>query len=250
MEGSTVAYRLKFDRARSHADALEGMVRPWCGERQEGAFRIERQGETDDYVIWFIGTTDPPETWGGVIGDCLHNLRSGLDHLAFELAVAYKGILTDSEAGNSEFPIFGKRAMRSGELRSKIGCIDPEAQAVIQGLQPHLRGDRYSDDPLWLVYELSNIDKHRLLHVVTVGSMGAAFGGVGSNFILRGPAQLGGSSSEPGTKVGFFTATAADVTRPMDMKLDLGLGIRFADGPAKDRDSAAPAPESAPEASL
>ena len=56
--------------------------------------------------------------------------------------------------------------MDARECRNKIGCIDPRAQAIIKGLQPHNLGEAASIDPLWWLQRLSNIDKHRLPHVV------------------------------------------------------------------------------------
>ena len=44
---------------------------------------------------------------------------------------------------------------------------DPEAVAVIQSLQPYLRGEKAGTDPLFLLHELNRLDKHQALTVVT-----------------------------------------------------------------------------------
>lgn len=68
-----------------------------------------------------------------------------------------------------EFPIFLKRAdwhnRNAGPRR--IAGIKPEAQTVIEGLQPYHRGDEIaaSHDLIWILHKLSNIDKHRLPHL-------------------------------------------------------------------------------------
>ena len=42
----------------------------------------------------------------------------------------------------------------------------PAAQAIIEGLQPHHRQyGFFVTHPLWLLHGLSNVDKHRALHV-------------------------------------------------------------------------------------
>lgn len=64
-----------------------------------------------------------------------------------------------------EFPIFGNRAMNERECRNKIGCIHPEAQTIIKGLQPHNRGSEFASDPFWKLHKLNNMDKHRAPHV-------------------------------------------------------------------------------------
>jgi hypothetical protein len=64
---------------------------------------------------------------------------------------------------NSEFPIYGPRAPYASEIAKRIGAIHPDAQTVIQRLQPHLREDAYASDELWILDQLWNIDKHRRL---------------------------------------------------------------------------------------
>ncbi len=45
-----------------------------------------------------------------IIGDCIHNVRSALDNLAFELTLAYKGApLPSSVETSSQFPIQAKK---------------------------------------------------------------------------------------------------------------------------------------------
>lgn len=54
--------------------------------------------------------------WGALIGECLFNFRSALDHLAFDLAVAHSGPLAPGVEETSEFPIFWKREPKKREL--------------------------------------------------------------------------------------------------------------------------------------
>ncbi len=57
-----------------------------------------------------------------------------------------------------------------------IGCIHPDAQTIIKELQPHLRGEKeYVTSPLWQLYRLSNVDKHRLPHATLHASIGGAY---------------------------------------------------------------------------
>jgi hypothetical protein len=96
-------------------------------------------------------------------------MRSGLDHLAYALAAAHTVPLPADFAEESEFPIFGDRD-RQGRLGTgvsrfantgrggglhKIRGVDPRAQAIIEGSQPHQRGQDFASDPLWKLHELS-----------------------------------------------------------------------------------------------
>ncbi len=117
-----------------------------------------------------------PDDFGLLFGDCVHNLRSSLDHLAMALAMANaarQGVaMTDREIAGSEFPIFFDRPMTLGEETKKIGRMDATARQIIADtLQPHLRGAQYRDDPLWRIHEFDRIDKHRRLTLCAASNL-------------------------------------------------------------------------------
>ncbi|HCK78799.1 MAG TPA: hypothetical protein DHW34_02155 [Actinobacteria bacterium] len=96
------------------------------------------------------------------IGECAHNLRSSLDHLAWQL-----GLLSGrTPSRSSAFPIHSSDSPRDRErfMRATLD-IPCEAVEIIKSLQPHLRGKSMKSDPLWQLNKLCNLDKH-----VTVGS--------------------------------------------------------------------------------
>src|SRR5437667_11229671 len=89
--------------------------------------------------------------------------------------------LHDDVAHDSQFPIVGdeNRKGASGKgpemfkgQTNRIRGIDPKAQAIIEGLQPYQTGAAWRRHPLWLLTELSNLDKHRLLHVTSTAFSG------------------------------------------------------------------------------
>jgi hypothetical protein len=98
-----------------------------------------------------------------IVGDVVFNARCALDHLAMALAVANTPNMTDGQVIGSEFPIFGQQAMSAKQESRKIGCVALAAQDAIKSLQPYHRGNAYGDHPLWLLHEINNIDKHRVL---------------------------------------------------------------------------------------
>ncbi len=112
-----------------------------------------------------------------MVGDAVHGLRSALDHLAFALnakgyADAHKGAaLPAKDEAASAFPIFGNVNQRGeptdGEasFRSAVHTyrhMPPGAKIVVEKLQPYQRGDKFRQDPLWAIHELSRVDKHRI----------------------------------------------------------------------------------------
>lgn len=161
-----MGYLLKLARAEEHINRLKAAVDGRIEQKPYATFP-DFDTNTREHVIRAKILIPIPETWSLDVGDILHNLRSALDHLAFELACSHKGSpLTSIEAKRSEFPIFGERAPTSKQWSDRIGLCHPGAQAIIRNLQPYKSFD-YRDHCLWIISALNNIDKHRTLHIVT-----------------------------------------------------------------------------------
>src|SRR5829696_1059450 len=162
-----VSYQTRLDWAGQHLQSLEAEVRRW----QNGSpCRVwtEFDLQSGNNLLWAEVVRQPPHSIGMIIGDCLHNLRSALDNLAYELALAYqKGPLSRSMAGDSGFPIFlTDDADSAKKLKRMIRGIHPDAKTLIKGLQPYNRWGE--NDTLWALRELSNTDKHKLPHMTVV----------------------------------------------------------------------------------
>jgi hypothetical protein len=70
-------------------------------------------------------------------------------------------------------PIFvDEDQFNSGSRRGglyKICGIAEDAQEAIRSLQPYLHGDAAESQSLWLLQQMSNIDKHRYLNLSVIG---------------------------------------------------------------------------------
>jgi hypothetical protein len=130
--------------------------------------------ETDDdgqkEVLYCEVLRKPPSSLSLIIGDCLHNLRSALDNLAFELALTEaQGPLAKEIEDNSAFPIQHVQTKKSkNNFERMTAGIPRKAKQAIADLQPYLRGEKYSTHPLWQLNELSRRDKHRLPPVASL----------------------------------------------------------------------------------
>jgi hypothetical protein len=115
----------------------------------------------------FIPEIDP--RLNTLIGEFLHNARSSLDHLAWQLVLKAGGAKPN---GNTHFPIkdTDPGTDKKGKRRSPgiPGGISAPARTLVGSAQPYLWGARYAEHPLWLLNRLWNIDKHR--HVIAKGS--------------------------------------------------------------------------------
>jgi hypothetical protein len=79
----------KYQRAQEHFDSLNAKVLDRYGEGGHPTFLISRGIDPDnsDVFRWIVESVDePPLEWATIVGDVVHNLRSSLDHLVYELS--------------------------------------------------------------------------------------------------------------------------------------------------------------------
>lgn len=118
-----------------------------------------------------------------IIGDCIHNIRSSLDH-------------TWKRLGRSDnFPIFADTDSANNWLVNKakrLVDIPAGAHAIIDSLQPCHAGKNAPNHPLAMLNTLSNTDKHEAIHLTRPRSKDTrfAFREKGSShevFVIRPP---------------------------------------------------------------
>jgi hypothetical protein len=158
----------KADRARVHLEALDDAIAKFIAGKPYTTTR-EIDAKATQRVIW-IEVRDPPTECSVLAGDCVHNMRSSLDHLAWQLAIVSGG----NPGRECQFPIFtnkdefehgrllpGGRRGRAGRSMIREGKSS-DAVRLIEDVQPYKYGM-----PAWsglaMIETLSNIDKHRLL---------------------------------------------------------------------------------------
>ena len=95
----------KYKRAQVHLKRLERHFSAWLNTEPKPYELIpETDVEHNLTLVFMRALRDPPsERWAPMIGDCLHNLHSALDHLAFQLVPESKRNTVTA------FPIFERR---------------------------------------------------------------------------------------------------------------------------------------------
>ncbi len=164
----TFHHERRLARALYHLESFEAETAAWREEHPHRTW-TELDAESGKKFLWAEIVKSPPDRLGLIAGDCIHNLRSALDNLAFQLALAHnKGRLSNNIERYSGFPILSNDIARDPEslktFNKMTRGIDPLAKAEIEGLQPYKRGNRFSTDPLWQLNKLDIEDKHRLPH--------------------------------------------------------------------------------------
>lgn len=167
-------FRIKLERADEHLQTVRVLLAEFL---DSGPYSVISEPDPSGTGKLLRGRVprEPLPGWSAVIGDCLHNLRSALDNLAYRLAGSAAGRQT-------EFPVFrnqtlfnertkaGHPTRRSG--LAKMTGMSTGAQTTIKGLQPYNRPNRLPSrfEPLWLLQCLDIEDKHHAL-VLIAGAM-------------------------------------------------------------------------------
>jgi hypothetical protein len=223
MAGSLRGVRSKFERALQQRSEMQAQVQTFAGS---DFFEIATER---DYLGRIVGRAvnvkAPDDELSLLIGEFVHSLRSGLDHLVHQLARHTTPNLPASWAKSSAFPIFKNGPEFRGEKQgrgasSKMRGLSPLAKRSLEHLQPYHRRGTPMLWALWQLEELSNLDKHRDMPLT--GALPAQ-GSVSIKFNAPGVTVVGqrifpGPIEERRRLIGIM---AENVTRPSDLELDL-----------------------------
>lgn len=151
---------MKIAHAREHLHSLKKDVGLYL-ESNPCAIGLRRDPESRRlvYFVDHIGAT--PLRFSLLLGDVLQNLRSALDHLAFQLVWVGSGKLPSNHV---YFPIADNRSKYVEQRRWQLKGAAPQAIAQVDALSPYRDGNEL----LWKLHRLSIVDKHRVL--ITAGS--------------------------------------------------------------------------------
>lgn len=162
----------KVERAREHHRALMEDVLDWL---RETPYALDQEFLADSSELVFRLRGEPPSPplrWSTVIGDVVHNLRSALDHLAWQLVLLDGGQPTLQ----TQFPIYESEDAFRRNAERRLPGVTPERVSAVEALQPYRRSpDNPAEDHLAAIQLLSNTDKHRVLTTTVVQSEGSQF---------------------------------------------------------------------------
>jgi hypothetical protein len=178
----------KIRRARSHIGDINRQVadfyktEPWSVEAESG--RVPNESAYRLRVHKSI-----PADLLAAVGDVVHNMRSALDCVAYELARHHVGAqMTPEQEALTEFPItenaeiFGswfnttRKGYRRSELygdqeRAALRCVQPfwfSEEAAEHGVDAaSMQANEWKANAIRRLHLVSNIDKHRRLPLLT-----------------------------------------------------------------------------------
>lgn len=131
---------------------------------------IRKTNGAEHWLVCYTEDAFPPVRLSVLVGEVLFNLRSALDNLVCGLIKTQDHM---SECDKSEFPIFldeAKFKEKSGRL---LRGVPGPASQLIEDFQPWRRPENSrSLDPLWIIHDLCNHDKHRALNLAVCAHKG------------------------------------------------------------------------------
>jgi hypothetical protein len=171
----------KIDRGIQHVETLTEKSGISLSPSNRIPMRLEYEPDTGYHVYRAAaGLSEATiRQWGLIIGDAVHNFRSALDHLVWQLACYRTGGanlpgVPVSESRRVQFPIDNRRPHeepRRFHENDNLKHVLPEHRAIIYEHQPF--GSRQLNidlpmHPLIRLRNLSNEDKHRIITPIAV----------------------------------------------------------------------------------
>lgn len=177
----------------------------------------------------------PPLRWGIIVGEIVHNLRSALDHLVHQLALA-NGKTPDgiSYPVLTEDPGGPKVSDRTRSIWTNLTKrIHPDDLTIIERTQPYKREYPGVGKALSGLNRLSNWDKHNAIHLSGTFLTDSRFSFEAVRDVELGDTEFGHVGTfQNGTVVAVCPCRFTGPNPKVKMKDELAYGVAFLDGPS------------------
>jgi hypothetical protein len=145
--------RTKVERAKRFLSDLE-VARDRFIETKPYVKKSKRDPQTGHDLFYLTDIKIDPDI-GLIAGDAIHNLRSALDHLAYQLVISGGGTPTTQTC----FPISDSATVYNNTITKKVDGMAPTAKDKINAAKPYQGGT----DELWWLHKLDIADKHHAM---------------------------------------------------------------------------------------
>jgi hypothetical protein len=215
--------RPKIERAKLHVRDLNVALKSFF-DTQPYKVGTNHNVEARQFSFNVTAISPVPSTIPSVASDVLQNLRSALDHLAYQLFIVNGG---SGSGRHVYFPISDSATKYKAETPRKVQGLGQKAIKAIDAIEPYKGGNGDKNDTLWRLHTLNNIDKHRTLNVIVPRYRSFNVAPIG----LRSLERILG---QPLPKLDVFLEVSADDRlRPLQIGDELLTGIPDNEGNEK-----------------
>jgi hypothetical protein len=164
----------KIERAKEHRDLLDRHLRhAFSVDANRPRLGIKFDADTGRHVLYISDLPDLDHVLRRAsvcVGDIMHNFRSALDHLTYQLALWNTGGRV-SRPKRAQFPILNQPDHFNSAQGDALREVHPDHQAIIERFQPYhripeARGIGPSFHSLAVLRDLDNADKVSLITLV------------------------------------------------------------------------------------
>jgi hypothetical protein len=154
----------KIERAKHHIVDLHRQFRVFIDTKP---YRVSTQRDPQtSKLIYYASRVEPmPTAFATITGDAIQNLRSALDHLAYQLHLVGTNLTADPKWGGRFLCERSAHEFKS-RIHGVVKGMRQDAVDAIHAIEPYKGG---KGEAFWILNELNNADKHRL--IVTVASV-------------------------------------------------------------------------------
>jgi len=152
----------KIERAEEHLDDLQARIEKWA-KTEPVEIVHHHDTETGWHTLRVKNVPEPPEDWVDILGDFAGDLRSSLEWMVEALVLANNGTPNTKQ----QFPIVFE-AKDAHLVKVFLRGVADEPAALIDALQPYHGPNRSQPEPLEVLSDLANVDKHHHPHAVTI----------------------------------------------------------------------------------
>jgi hypothetical protein len=153
---------LKIERAKKHIIDLNAEIQ---GFLKSNPYEVaaKHDPKTGDLIFYVTRVDQTPVAISIIAGEVIQHIRSALDHLAYQLFMV--GTRGNSGPGFHVYFLIERNSKEfEARLPRKVEGMRQDAINAIRSIEPYKGGKGHE---FWVLNELNNIDKHRL--IVTIG---------------------------------------------------------------------------------
>jgi hypothetical protein len=213
----------KLARADMHLSTLEDEVGDYLAT---GPVSVEERLEEDGEIrhIRWVATanSEPPDMLGLIIGDWANNVRAALDYTVYELVRRETGT---GDPRWTQFPVATHPSKYPEQAAARLRGVPSWSLPVFEGLQPFNDGDEAEFHYLAVLADVSNRDKHRLVHTTAMQIAGsqARVEGVGMKAIYQLAQDPGSVSGERVILDAVIAVESNDYRIGLEMEVSVAL---------------------------